>query len=262
MPRLNYTDRIQIDREKVRLSVAMISAGTVKVTGDIVFDRPSEYPASAEVHLYLRRAPHTRSSLSLGPVESKVMVDKEVQVPSLSSVDGLKVDVRIVNMDDPSRRILAICQSVAIASDEEDAAKMTGLLGVRKGDFRWPLWLLNLEELDSSGAWLEVSKLVEDFRSFSTSDAFLTLVLPEAIRQIATKIIQDENYNGDPSAGDEVQDKWVRYFVSIPGMGNFSGTMSPSERETFVEDVAIRFCEKPGYLKLAKQYFGEEPIDP
>lgn len=262
MPRLNYTDRIQIDRKKVNLSVATTSGGIVKVTGDIVFDRPSDYPASAEVLLYLRRAPHTRLSFSLGPVESKVSVDEEVKIESLSSVDGLKIDVRIVNMDDPSRRILAICQSVAIASDGEDPTKVTGLLGVRKGDFRWPLWLLNLEELDSSGAWLEVSKSVADFRSFSTSNAFLTLVLPEAIRQIATKIIQGEKYSGDPSASDEVQDRWVRYFVSIPGMGNFSETMTPSEREAFVEDVVGQFCEKPDYLKLAKPYFGEEPIDP
>jgi len=195
-------------------------------------------------------------------VESKVKVDEEVQIQSLSSVDGLKIDIRVVDMDDPSRRILAIRQNVAIASDGEDPTKVTGLLGVRRGDFQWPLWRLNLEELDSSGAWLEVSKSVADFRSFSTSPAFLTLVLPEVIRQIAKEIIQGESYRGDPSASDEVQDKWVRYFVSIPGMGNFSGTMSPSEREAFVEDVVLHFCEKPDYLKLAKPYFGQEPNDP
>jgi len=260
MPRLNYTDRIQIDREKVHLRAAATSGGIVKVTGDIVFDRPGEYPASAEVHLYLRRAPHARFSLSLGPVESKVIVDADV--PLLRSVDGLKVDVRIVDMNDPSRRILAICQSVAIASDEAGATKMTGLLGVRKGDFRWPLWLLKLEDLDSSGAWIEVSNSVEDFRSFSTSEAFQSLVLPEAIRQVATKIIHDFNYSRDPSAGDDVQDKWVRYFVSIPGVGNFSTTMTKAERETFVEDVAIQFCEKPFFLKRAKSYLGEETIEP
>jgi hypothetical protein len=259
MPRLNYTNRIQIDKDKVHLSAATTSRGIVKVTGDIVVDQPSDYPPSAEVHLYLRRAPHARFSLRLGPVESKMMVDADV--PALTGVEGLKIDVRIVDMDDPSRRILAICQSVALASDEDGATKMTGLLGVRKGEFRWPLWLLKLEDLDSSGAWLEFSKSVEDFKSIPKSDAFKTLVLPEAIRQVAMKIIQEIKYDRDPSAGDEVQDKWVRWFVSLPGMGNFSGTMNDAERETFVEEVVMRFCEQPFFGHVAKSYFVEEGTD-
>lgn len=253
MPRLNYTRRRTIDKQDVRLLVDARSDGTVRIRGHILLEETSTLTESASVQLYVCRSPYLRRTFVVGPVRPRVEVD--LGIGTMPDTNGLRADVRIVDAADPSRRILAICRSCRLAGSADDSERRTGLLGVRKGDFDLPLWKLNLEELAGKGAWLEVSRRVPDFRAFARRSEVQALVIPEAVRQVAWKVLVEDCFSDDLEEETPAA-RWVRWCFRLPGVSEFDGDAIPEVRERWVDEISEAFCRDFGLERRAAGLLG------
>jgi hypothetical protein len=239
MPRLNYTRRRTIDKRDVHLLLDARTGDEVRIRGHILLEQTSTLPETASVQLYVCRSPYLRRTFVVGPVRPRVEVD--LGIGAMPDANGLRADVRIVDAEDPSRRILAICRSCRLAGRTDDSERRTGLLGVRKGDFNLPLWKIDLEEIAGEGVWLEVSRRVPDFRAFARRSEVQTLVIPEAVRQIAWKVLVEDCFSDDPDEETPAA-RWVRWCFSLPGVGEFDSDASREIRERWVDEISEAFC--------------------
>ncbi|MBM4107011.1 MAG: hypothetical protein FJ257_12170 [Phycisphaerae bacterium] len=248
MPRLNYTRRRTIDKRQVRLLVDARPGDEIRIRGHIVLEESSALPESASVQLYVCRSPYLRRTFVIGPVRPRVEVDLEIG--TLPDANGLRADVRIVDVEDPSRRILAICSRCRLAGNADDDERRTGLLGVRRGDFDLPLWKVHLDELAGNGVWLEISRRVPDFRAFATRSEVQSLVIPEVVRRVAWKVLVEECFSDDPEEETPAA-RWVRWCFRLPGVGQFNGDAGREVRERWVDEIAEAFCRDCGLERRA-----------
>lgn len=253
MPRLNYTRRRTIDKRDVRLLLETPTGGAVRIRGHILLEDASTLPESASVQLYVCRSPYLRRTFVVGPVRPRVEVD--LGIGAIPDANGLRADVRIVDAEDPSRRILAICRRCRLAGDADDSERRTGLLGVRRGDFELPLWKINCEELAGDGAWLEISRRVPDFRAFARRSDVQSLVVPEAVRRVAWKVLVEDCFSDDPEEETPAA-RWVRWCFRLPGLGEFDSDADADTRERWVDQISEAFCRDCGLERRAADFLG------
>ena len=239
MPRLNYTRRRTIDKQDVRLSIDERPDGEARIRGQITLRDVAELPIAASVQLYVCRSPYLRRTFHIGPVRPQVDVD--LAICAIPDAIGLRSDVRVVDVEDPSRRILAICRRCRMTGAQDDAERRSGLLGVRRGDFDFPLWRLALDELAGEGVWLEVSRLIPDFRAFARRSEVQSLVIPEAVRRVAWKILVEDQF-GDYLDEETPSAQWARWCFALPGVGEYDADASQQTREDWVDDICEAFC--------------------
>lgn len=251
MPRLNYTRRRTIDKQDVRLLLDERADGEVRIRGHIAVHDAAELPDSASVQLYICRSPYLRRTFQIGPVRPRVDVDLSLGL--LPDANGLRSDVRIIDLDDPSRRILAICRRCRLTGSADDGERRSGLLGVRRGDFALPLWRLSLDELSGEGVWLEVSKRIPDFRAFARRSEVQSLVIPEAVRQVAWKVLVEDEFNDDPDDSTPSA-QWVRWFFALPGVDEFEADARRDVRERWVDDICESFCKDCDLARRAADF--------
>lgn len=251
MPRLNFTRRRTIDKQDVRLLVDEDAAGELRIRGHIAIGQAAEFPESSSVQLYVCRSPYLRRSFPIGPVRPRVDVD--LAIGSIPDARGLRADVRVVETADPARRILAICRRCRMAGASDETDRRTGLLGVRRGDFDLPLWRLALGEIAGDGAWLEVSRKIPDYRSFARRPEVQSLVIPDAVRSVAWKILVEDNFNDEPDE-DTHAAQWVSWFFSLPGVGEYVADASRDVREGWVDDICEAFCKDCDLLRRAATF--------
>lgn len=255
--RLNYTKRKRIHNDDVHLQ-GRSDGRTVRLVGDISLQSSLDYPDTARLCLYVKRSSYYRESFL---IEQKLrdVVSVDIELEGIEDLQGVAVDVKIIDTASDSRIVLALCRQFRIVSEQGDQSSETiGLLGARRGDFDLPFWKLNYEGLASDGAWIDVSRLVDDYRAFTMRQDFQTLVLPDLVRQMAQKILIEDCYRNDPNAGQEPKDLWVRWFLSLEGVGSFDPDCDEDVRISFVDDIHVAFCRVSGLSNQIGRMTGEE----
>ena len=257
MRRCNYTNRRRIDKGDVRIH-GVCRDGGMEITGSVSVENAGSYPDSSRVYLYVKQAPHLRASIMVGEVVPEVSVN--VVVPGLAELDAATVDVRIIDEADPSRKVLALCRRTRVYGNESERldAKRRGLLGAKRGDFSVPLWKLNAEEIESDGAWLEVSTKIVDYKDFVRSTDFKSLVLPSVVGQIAERILVSDSYKEDPSSDGGHRGDWVRWFFGLPGMGEFDPDADEDARCDWIDQIVEAFSIDCRLPELAARYIDDE----
>src|SRR5262245_36256042 len=213
----NYTGRIRIDKQNVQLDVQEIG-GTVRAEGRIRFEEPARYGLAARVLLYFRRGP-VRRTVQLGPLRPEMRFSEVL--PDFQDPEGVSVDVRVYDGDDPARRLLGLARRIKGGS-EEDSSR-SSLLTTRLGDFELPVWRGDLDF--DGGPYLEISKRCGDFRRLARSEEFLALVLPAVVREIAEDLLVAQGYEENYDEEDDRPARWMRFLTSLPGVDEFRADM-------------------------------------
>ncbi len=238
---LNFTGRQEMPTGAIRL-LSDVADGVVKLEGHIDLAHPLA-TSPGEVCLIIRVRNHFRRSFSLGPPSEHLSVD--LALPDLGGdAEGIQAEVRVVDTASESKPILGISRRVRVTGRHEQGKEESqSLLGVRKGVSPHSPWNLNLENFGGEGPWLEISPGMDDFRVLARNHWFLTLVLPEVIRQIAHHLVLGEDpYSGDPSSEGSFEDKWMLFFLDLEGVHPLPPPSKSADREYWIDTVVDSFC--------------------
>jgi len=238
----NYTGRIRIEKQQVQLDVRDVE-GTVRADGRIRFGDPTRYGSAARVLLYFRRGP-VRKTVQLGPVRPEMRFSEAL--PDFPDPEGVSVDVRVYDSDDPACRLLGLARRITGGS--EDDPSRTSLLTTRIGDFEVPVWRVDLDF--DGGPYLEISKRCGDFRRLARSEEFLALVLPAVVREIAEELlIGDQKYEEDYGEEDDRPAQWMRFLTGLPGVDEFRPDMDDAQREELIRQMEAAFAREADVLR-------------
>jgi hypothetical protein len=152
--------------------------------------------------------------------------------------------VKVVDQTDYPGRILASVDK--IRPDIEDPLPADGqlLLLVEYDDLGSAIW-----QVDLDGDWpvLKLNHTVDEIRRGDGLDnRFLSLVVPEVLRQILYRILIEDDHT-DPACDDDWPSLWLKFASTLPGM-SVPHQLSKAGRQAWVEKAVAAFCADSGLL--------------
>jgi hypothetical protein len=232
--RINHTKRVRIQKEKIASWTSSVNG---RLHAEIEIHLPAsvqEFPGTVWVEIERGRelqrfnAGRATEMVRLGPLDLSAFGDDV----------GLKLNVKVVDDNDPEHRLLALARGVKIGQSPAGAGRVP-LLPVRKARLDGVAW--RVEANFDSGPWLEISDRIEDWRSFAMSDHFLVLALPGAVRDVLTRLLIAERY--EPSGDDDsARGRWLRFAESCAGGQPVPKSDDPAEVLEWIEDAVSGFA--------------------
>ncbi len=248
--KFNYTGRKKIRRSDVRVELLRDDGNrrcfnlSLKL-GDL------ELPENARIYVeaYHRSGYRRYDCGTVG----------RLQIPADRTLDGISASVmplfrvKVVDRTGTHGRILAAVDKVRPAADDHRPLDGRSLLFVEYDDLGHAIWQLDLE-----GDWpvLRLNRAVEEISMIASSDSrFLSLVYPEVLRQVLTRIlIVDEH--ADPDCDDDWPSLWLKLASSLPGM-SAPYEASRAGRQAWIENAVEAFCSNFKLLEKFHQAFQE-----
>lgn len=162
--------------------------------------------------------------------------------------------VKVVDRTEAHGRILASVDKIRPKDTENEPAGDQSLLFVEYDDLGDVVWTLDLE-----GDWpvLKLNKSAQEISLIASSDSrFLSLVYPEVVRQVLTRIVIEDDHL-DPNCDDDWPSLWLQMACRVLGVSEPpQGT--ESERTVWVERAVDAFGTHHDMLKKFHQGFQDE----
>ncbi len=236
--KLNYTGRQKIQRSKAQVDVFR------NEVGERVFDLQLNIdglrlPGNARIYVEAyHRSGYQR--FDFGTVKQiRSPLDRRLTRLSNSAIPLFRI--KVVDTSATHGRILASVDKIRPQRVDNEPADSQTLLHVEFDDLGNRIW-----ELDLEGDWptLRLNAEAEEISLIASSDyRFLSLVYPEVVRQILTRILIQDDHT-DPECNDEDWPTlWLRLASALPGM-----EPPPQEEKTkrgrWIEEAVEAFAVK------------------
>ncbi len=236
--RLNYTGRRKIPRENIHIT--LFRNNGVEEFDAVIRTAGLDLPDTARVFVEA----HHKSDwmrFDFGTVAAPA-------IPAVRKLrkfyDGARIlfRVKVVSAGDDSGKILAEVDRLTPLSPDDNRDREP-LLPVRMvGSLGNQLWRVTWNN-DEPG--LELNKSEPECKHLLTADSrFKWLVLPEVLRSILTRILNEELDEVEPGEGGAVQ-RWLDFALSL-----YPEPPPPSEArdaviiEKWVDEVVTAFCQR------------------
>ena len=252
MTRLNYTNRLRLTRDRIRLRLHE-SEGQLLLNVERLDLSGFALPADAKVVVEAYRQT-TRSRIRCGTVGSPVL-PTTVPMPEFSVDGGALFRVKVVGVGEADGKLLAVADRVP-ATGEQDGAARTPLLPFRSSDdLGQRLWRLEIDE----GPAVLINSGVGDWKAFALEPSFQALVFPEILRQVSLWMVRENDINEED--GDEAA-AWRRFLANLgfdPADVKFD---EPEQTEQWADDVAAAFARKHKFLHKLNMQLDAEAAAP
>ena len=244
--KFNYTGRKKIHRSKVGIALWR------NRNGRRVFDvrlqlENLDLPPNARVFVeayhrtaYRRYDLGTVKDLNLG-------VDLSLAGISKSAIPIFRI--KVVDQTTVHGRILASVDKIRPNIDDHPSAGSRSLLFVEYDDLGSAIW-----QMDFNGDWpvLRLNHTMNGIgRSDTLNNRFLSLIVPEALRQILHRIIVEDEHT-DPDCDDDWPSLWLKLASTLPGM-SAPNRLSKADRQAWIEKAVAAFCADAGLLEKFQQ---------
>lgn len=175
---------------------------------------------------------------------------------------GLKpfFKVKVVDPDDPRKRLLAFADRIAPAQREEIESGRQSILPVEYVDLGQQIWNLRMDE--SLDPVLQLNSTITDPVGISTlakTPEFVALVYPAVIRQILAQLLLE---NDDPTIAADHD--WLKFGSGLssrtcPDRDSYGDNEDDFLRDArmWIDDVVDGFCR----ARLTKDSFVAEKMD-
>lgn len=171
-----------------------------------------------------------------------------------TTADGVLFRVKVVESpnqgNDRPPRVLALADQLRPQRFDEDQRQSLSLIDVVPSEIG-EVWRVDFPE-DGGEPVLQVNRyLVERHHELVRGDQFISLVLPEVLRIVLTRVLVIENV--DPSEeGDDWRSLWHRFVRALPGVGDAPHPVkgesdSPEnvdELEAWIDNAVDAFARK------------------
>ena len=246
--KFNYTGRKKIRRSDVRIDLLRDDDNQRYFNLSLHLEE-MELPETARVYVEAyHRSGYQR--FDFGTV-GRLRIPADRTLGSISTSAMPLFRIKIVDKTSTHGRILASVDKIRPAGGDNQPVGSRSLLFVEYEDLGHTVW-----QLDLDGDWpvLRLNRTVDEISLIASSDSrFLSLVYPEVLRQILTRILIVDEHT-DPDCDDDWPSLWLKLASSLPGMSVPYQT-SKAGRRTWIENAVEAFCANFNLLDKFHQAF-------
>lgn len=165
------------------------------------------------------------------------------------------VRFRVMFYESHDSRIVAAAENIKPV--DEDGSSHS-LVSIQPGRLDGPLWKLELSDATSENQPVihVEEELFNSAKTAVSSPIFMSLVIPEVLRQIATRIVRD--IDGADRDSSWIG-KWIDYFEKI-NTNSLEDLQTDSERADWIDDCARLFCRRGNMPTLIAAVLSEPRI--
>lgn len=250
----NYTGRRRIIREEVSLKLSQSAEKIGLFDADIRLAKSHSLPADALVSVEAYRAASASwMRFPYGTVGAlKPPTDRRLL--EFDGTDGILFRVKVTSSGDRQGLILAEADSLSPQEPDQDEHSKQSILPVRSDkNLDQRIWRLAFEP---RGPVLLVNSALGEKWEVVRDQAFMTLVMPEVVEAILTRILLLEEYKHDDDQEEDAggwYSQWLRFARSIPGTTEQPFGDDEEVIEEWIEEVVGAFSRK---LKILDKYEG------
>lgn len=250
--RLNFTHRKRINREHLEISLGRSATGAIEF--DASFDlAPYDLPTDANVFVEAYRRT-TVMRFPVGTVAELKLPDVR-ELSEFGRPEGILFRVKVSSSEPDRGKLLAEADRISFRLPEETQEEQIPLMPVEAAELGAAVWMLDFTDEPV----LLVNDKFGDWREIVRSEIFITLVLPEALRQVLTRILMIEKLADDDDEYKTWQGNWVRFTQNLPGIDPLPDLdEEQSVVERWIEDVVKIFSEKSGMFERFASYWAQE----
>jgi len=247
--RFNYTGRIKIPKNRIKISLQKDSQGK-SFTAEIDL-KGLKVPDTAKIYI----EPNYKGvyqRFSFGTV-GHIQIPDNTRLTELPDTELVYFDISVVDESGEIGLLLGKTNGVAVSTNELPGNRIP-LLPVNTIDLKHEVWKMSFDTSDEGRPVLELNNRVPDIQDKAKTDKnFIGLVYPAAFRQILERIIQ----NGDlETEGDTWTAQWLRFTKDFLGISHLpeiheDADYFTTEQEEWVSDCVNAFSKK---LQLFEKY--------
>lgn len=253
----NYTGRRRITREEITLKLNQSADKIGVFDADIQLAKGHALPGDALVCVEAYRAASASwMRFPYGTVNAlKPPVDRRLL--EFDGTDGILFRVKVTSSGDKQGLILAEADSLSPSEPDQDEHSRQSILPVRSDkNLDQRIWRLAIEP---RGPVLLVNSALGEKWEVVRDQAFMTLVMPEVVEAILTRILLVEKYKDDNDQDEEAggwYSQWLRFVRSIPGTTEQPMDDDPDVIEEWIGQVVGAFSRKQKILDKYEGYQG------
>ena len=246
--KFNYTGRKKIRRSDVRIDLLRDDDDRRYFNMSLQLDDLA-LPPTAKIYVEAyHRSGYQR--FDFGAV-GKLNIPADRGLDNISATVMPLFRVKVVDKTGTHGRILASADKIRPTSEDQQPVGSRSLLFVEYDDLGQMVW-----QLDLDGDWpvLRLNRTVDEISLIASSDnRFLSLVYPEVLRQILTRILIVDEHT-DPDCDDDWPSLWLKLAASLPGMTVPTQT-SKAGRQAWIENAVEAFGANFNLLDKFHQAF-------
>jgi len=233
--RVNFTGRKKIPRSRVAIRVREGGAARL-FDADLRLDGLGlDADAQVFVEAYHRSA-YLR--FDFGTIA-------RIQPPPIRRLDRIPVDrplfrVKVVETAGAVGRIVAAADKIVPLAVDRDEENRDTLLFAEHADLGDRVWTLDLD-----GDWptLYLNTRIEGIREAARAGPeFLTLVYPEVVRAVLTRVLRGERHTDPDSDEEDWPALWLRYAMRALGRPRPPADPDDPDVGRWIEDAVNAFC--------------------
>lgn len=247
--RINYTGRKRISRDHVSVVVHKNLSGPARFDAKVELDDyslPNEATVSVEAY---RQTGWMR--FDFGTVSELIPSEKR-ELTEFDSPDGVRFRVRVTSSEPTLGKLLAEADQIPFHFSGEEE-KRVPLLPVASEDLDFEITKMDFTDRPL----LLINSSLGDWRTVAKLPVFVSLIYPQVLRQILTRILWVEKYH----EVDDLEDwraSWLRYATRLPGISAPPEEKASSEYDDWVDNAVAAFSKSHGMLEQFSTFWREE----
>ena len=248
MPRLNFTGRRRIAHDHVRIS---ISTENEQTTFSARMNLESYgFPDTAAIIIEAYRQLEL-ARYEFGTV-TRPIPPPNTRLTEFGMLDGVRFRLKVVSNDDPRGRLLGVAERLSATNDALDRIRRIPLITVKGHDLGREIWKVDF----SDEPILLINYRLANKHSLVRASVFQSLVLPEVLRSILTRILLIDGYRYFEDEDDWAA-RWLRFASSFPGVGSVPEEEDAEMDAEWIDSAVSAFCQWRGTDRLFRDFWRE-----
>ena len=246
MPRLNFTGRRRIAQDHVKISVSAAD-GQNSFSARMNLESYG-FPDNAAVIVEAYRQLEL-SRFEFGTV-TRPIPPPNCRLGDFGTLDGVRFRVKVVSNDQPRGRLLGVADLIAASDQAIDKVRRIPLINVKGHDLGREIWKVDFTDEPI----LLINYRFADKHALVRSGIFQSLVLPQVLRSILTRILLIDQYRYFEDEDDWAA-RWLRFASSFPGVGGVPDEGDTEMDSEWIDSAVSAFCQWRGTDRLFKEFW-------
>lgn len=248
MPRLNFTGRRRIAQDHVKISVSAAD-GQNCFSARLNLETYG-FPETAAVIVEAYRQLEL-SRFEFGTV-TRPIPPPNCRLGEFGALEGVKFRVKVVSNDAPKGRLLGVADRIVASDQAIDRIRRIPLINVKGHDLGREVWKIDFADEPI----LLINYRLAEKHALARSGVFQSLVLPEVLRSILTRILLVDQYRYFEDENDWAA-RWLRFASSFPGVGGVPEDEDAELDAEWIDSAVSAFCQWRGTDRLFKEFWGD-----
>ena len=236
--RLNYTGRMRLNRSDVRITVYEPAHGPPTFDADLHlgdYQLPADGLVFVEAYRQTAwmRFPFGRLG-AIVPCQDRRLVE-------FDAGDGILFRVRVTSAGERHGVLLAEADKIPGCRPNEVEEHRTPLLPMRSSDLDQEVCRVDF----SHGPVLLINRNL-DKQAIAASSLFRSLVCPQAMGEILTRVLHIEKDSLDREDHEDWRTQWLGFAESLPGVGEIREEEEEDRFDDWIESAVASFARRQG----------------